>query len=136
MNSRQRVGKAVNFEEPDRVPIDLGAMRASGINAVVYDQLKSRMGIHTPTKLCDSMQILAEVELEVVDRLHVDVVPLEPAAARWAEQEAREGVEKTLFCGQKVHFPPGTFITEDKDGSWLLGREGAGPYARMPRDGY
>ena len=67
MNSRERVVKAVNFEKPDRVPIDLGAIRASGINAVVYDKLKKRMGINTPTKIHDSMQILAEVELKVLD---------------------------------------------------------------------
>ena len=48
MNSRERVLKAVNFEKPDRVPIDLGALRASGINAVVYDKLKKRMGIKSP----------------------------------------------------------------------------------------
>lgn len=59
----------VNFEKHDRVPIDLGAMRASGINAVVYDKLKKRMGINTPTKIHDNMQILTEVELEVLDRL-------------------------------------------------------------------
>ena len=35
MTSREQVLKAVNFERPDRVPINLNAMRASGINAVV-----------------------------------------------------------------------------------------------------
>jgi len=84
VNSRERVLRAVNFEKPDQVPIDLGATRASGINAVVYDRLKKRMGIHTPTKIHDSLQILAEVELEVLDRLHADVVPLEAATANWA----------------------------------------------------
>lgn len=53
MNSRERVLKAVNFEEPDRIPIDLGAIRASGINAVAYDKMKKRMGINTPTKIHD-----------------------------------------------------------------------------------
>ena len=47
MNSRERVLKAVNFEKPDRVPIDLGAVRPSGMNAIVYDKLKKRMGINT-----------------------------------------------------------------------------------------
>ena len=56
MNSRERVLKAVSFEKPDRVPIDLGGMRASGINAVVYDKLKRRIGIQTPTKIHDNMQ--------------------------------------------------------------------------------
>jgi len=41
MNYKERVLRAVNFQEPDRIPIDLGAIRASGINAVVYDKLKS-----------------------------------------------------------------------------------------------
>ena len=84
MNSRERIAKAVNFEKPDRVPIDLGGIRASGINAVVYDQLKKRMGIYTPTKIHDSMQILAELEMGVLERLHVDVVPLEATTATWA----------------------------------------------------
>ena len=68
MTSRERVLKAVNFEEPDRVPIDLGAIRASGINAVVYDEMKRRMGLDTPTKIHDPMQILAEVEPEFIPR--------------------------------------------------------------------
>ncbi|MCK4591135.1 MAG: hypothetical protein KAT86_05225, partial [Candidatus Latescibacteria bacterium] len=72
MNSRQRVLKAVNFETPDRVPIDLGGIRASGINAVAYDKLKKRMGIGSPTRVHDTMQILAELEMDVVERLHVD----------------------------------------------------------------
>ena len=136
MNSRERVQKAVNFEETDRVPIDLGAMRASGINAVVYSKLKQRMGIETPTKIVDSMQILAEVELEVLDRLHVDTIALEGATAGWTEQEANQGVEKQLYCGQEVFFPLGTDIAEEKDGSWVMcNREGV-TYARMPRDGF
>ena len=136
MTSRERVLKAVNCQQPDRVPIDLGGIRASGINAVVYDQLKRRLGIETPTKIHDSMQILAELEMEVLERLHVDVVPLESATALWAEQDARDGVRKRLFCGQEVYFPPGTIISEEADGSWLLRHQSGEPYARMPKDGY
>ena len=136
MNSRERVAAALDFREPDRVPIDLGAIRASGINAVVYDDLKKRMGINTPTKIHDSMQILAELELEVLDRLHVDVLPLEAATARWAQGDAREGVGRTLFCGRTVHFPPGTHIREESDGSWTLLGAGGEALARMPKDGY
>ncbi len=140
MNSRERVLKAVNFEAPDRVPIDLGGIRASGINAVVYDKLKRRMGIESPTRVHDNMQILAELEMEVIERLHVDVLPLEPMTARWARRDARvaseEGVRRTLFCGLDVQFPPGTKIEEREDGSWILkGRDGT-DVARMPKDGY
>jgi len=86
MNARERVLRAVNFQKSDRAPIDLGAIRASGISAVVYDKLKARMGIHTPTKIHDTMQILAEVELEVLDRLHVDVAPLDASDAAWVRR--------------------------------------------------
>ena len=84
MTSRERVWKAINFERPDRVPIDLGGMRASGISATVYDKLKKRLGVNTPTKILDSMQLLAEVEPEMLERLHVDVVPLEGPLAAWS----------------------------------------------------
>jgi len=136
MTSRQRVLKAINFEEPDRVPIDLSAMRASGINAVVYDKLKRRMGVRTPTKTFDTMQILAEVELEVLERLHVDVVPLDVGGVPWSEQQAEVGVRRRLFEGTEVFFPPDTRITEEDDGSWgLRGRDGT-PLARMPKGGF
>ncbi len=136
MNSRERVVKAVNFETPDRVPIDLGGIRASGINAVVYDKLKKRMGIESPTRVHDSMQILAELEMEVVDRLHVDVLPLEPMTAKWARQEASKGVRKALFWGRDGYFQPGTNIEEKDDGSWILKGSDGGDMARMPKDGY
>ncbi len=136
MTSRERVLKAVNFEQPDRVPIDLGAIRASGINAVVYHELKKRMGIELPTRIHDTMQILAELDMEVLNRLHVDVLPLEPMTARWARQEASAGVRKTLFCGLDVYFPPRTEIEEQRDGSWILKGPDGGDIARMPKDGF
>jgi uroporphyrinogen decarboxylase len=136
MTSRERVLKAVNFEKPDRVPIDLGGIRASGINAVVYDKLKKRMGINTPTRIHDTMQILAELEMEVVERLHVDVLPLEPMTVEWARQDESAGVAKTLFCGLDVHFQPGTRIEEKQDGSWTLQDPVGVDYARMPENGY
>lgn len=136
MNSRERVLKAVNFQKPDRVPIDLGGMRASGINAVVYDELKRRMGMSGPTKIHDSLQILAEVEMEVLERLHVDIVPLDAGDVEWVGQEASQGVGKRLFCGLDVCFPPNTNITVEEDGSWAM-RDAAGEvFARMPRDGF
>ena len=69
MTSRERVLAAVSFREADRVPIDLGGTRASGISAVIYDRLKRRMGIATPTKIHDPMQIQAEIEPEVLEEL-------------------------------------------------------------------
>jgi uroporphyrinogen decarboxylase len=136
MTSRERVLTALNHQQPDRVPLDLGAMRASGINAVVYDKLKRRLGIATPTKVFDTMQILAEVELEVVDKLHVDVLPLDAGCPGWLGQPATAGRPRRLFCGQEVYFAPDANITEESDGSWVLRNAANDPVARMPRNGY
>lgn len=135
MNSRERVVKAVNFEKPDRIPIDLGATRASGINAVVYDKLKKRMGFNTPTKIHDIMQILAEVEIGVLDKLHADVIPLDVGDSEWSGMDANQGVKKTLFCGLDVYFPHETHIRENQDGSLELLDKTGQAYAHMPKDG-
>jgi uroporphyrinogen-III decarboxylase len=136
MNSRQRVLKAVNFEKPDRVPIDLGAVRPSGINAIVYDKLKKRMGINTPTKIRHTMQILAQIEPEVLDRLHVDTVPLDVNIAAWAQMDAEKGLKRKLFCGLDVYFAPQTKIKEQPDGSWELLNASGVVFGRMPKDGF
>jgi hypothetical protein len=41
MTSRERVLRAINHQEPDRVPLDLGATRQSGISASAYHKLKN-----------------------------------------------------------------------------------------------
>ncbi|MHC4403296.1 MAG: uroporphyrinogen decarboxylase family protein [Planctomycetota bacterium] len=135
MNSRERVLAAVNHRAVDRVPIDLGAIRATGINAVVYHKIKERLGINTPTKIHDSMQILAELEPEIIEHFHVDVLPLEAATAIWADADSKTGIERRLFEGTMVYFPPGTIIEEEPEGSWTLCNAGDRPFARMPKDG-
>jgi uroporphyrinogen-III decarboxylase len=80
------------------------------------------------------MQILAEIELEVLQKLQADVVALDASTAAWSGQPAAEGVERTLFRGTKVYFPPATRIAEESDGSWTLLQAGA-PSAKMPKDG-
>ncbi|MFW6155259.1 MAG: uroporphyrinogen decarboxylase family protein [Planctomycetota bacterium] len=135
MNSRERVWKALNDEPVDRVPIDLGAMRASGISARVYAQLKERLGLDGPVKVLDAMQILAEVEPAVLEACHVDVVPLEAVNAAWCDAAAETGVAETLANGRRVWFPPGTRIRKEPDGAWVLLDAAGEPYARMPSDG-
>ena len=136
MTPRERVTKTINFEEPDRVPIDLGGMRATGINAVVYDRLKQQLGIRTKTRLRDPLQILAEVELPVLEAIGGDVVGLELLDGLHARRPESDWGPRRLFCGLEVLFPPDTAISEDPDGSWIYhGKDGA-RLARMPKDGY
>ena len=127
---------AIRHERPDRIPIDLGAMRASSINAVLYDRLKRKMGLATPTKVNGTLDVLAELEPAVLARFRVDVLPLEANLSAWNEADASAGVRQAIYGGATVYFPPQTNITREPGGDWLL-RDSAGkPFARMPAEGY
>ena len=75
--SRERVLKTVNHQEPDRVPIDLGGHRSSGIMAIAYDKLKRYLGIGGgDIYVYDFIQQLAIIEPAVIDRLGVDTIEM------------------------------------------------------------
>lgn len=74
MTSRERVLRAINHQAPDRVPLDLGATRQSGISASSYHRLKKYLGLNTPTQLVDLIQMLADIEQPIMERLGVDAV--------------------------------------------------------------
>ena len=78
MNSRERVMAALHHKVPDRVPIDLGGMRATGITALAYRQLKEHLGIaEGDIYVYDTGQQLAVVESPILDLFGLDVVPLD-----------------------------------------------------------
>ena len=137
MTSRERVLRAVNHETPDRVPIDLGATKASGIAVVAYEKLKHTLGISTPTKVLDSRFMIAAVEEEILRRLHVDVVPLDLTMLVNMDRPDSEWIPRRLFNGMEPLFPPGTKIAEDASGDWiLLAADGSPTSFRMPKGGY
>jgi uroporphyrinogen decarboxylase len=134
MNSRERVLAAVNHREPDRVPIDLGGTRQSGIAASTYDQLKQRLGIKTRTRVFDVYQMLAEVERPVMERFGADVIGLNrPAVAFGIEN--KDWRPWRLFDGTPVEVPGGFRPVTEDSGDLVLVRNGE-PIARMPSGGY
>ena len=64
MTARVRVRKALNREEPDRVPIDFGQDFHNGINEVAYQNLLAYLQMDTsaPMRIYDLMQRLAVVD--------------------------------------------------------------------------
>jgi len=77
MISRERVIAALEHREPDRVPIDFGGHRSSGISAIAYAKLKKALGIEAgDIYVYDVVQQLAIVEEPVLDALGADVVQL------------------------------------------------------------
>ncbi len=75
MTHRERVLRSLSFQTPDRVPLDLGGMRSTGISAFAYAGLRSALGLPPRLpRLYDTTQMLALPELDVLDALDCDVV--------------------------------------------------------------
>lgn len=75
--SRERILRAIAHQEPDRIPIDLGGHRSSGIMAIAYRKLKDYLNITSgDIYVYDFVQQLAIVEPEVLDRFGVDTLEI------------------------------------------------------------
>ncbi len=73
MNSRERVLAAINHQEPDRVPIDLGSVGPTGIHILAYKRLLEVLGIEEAVKLRDVVGQLAEPSERVLELVGADV---------------------------------------------------------------
>ena len=77
MTSRERILAALNYEQPDRVPVDFGGHRSSGIAAIAYARLKKKLEINTgDIFVYDMLQQLAIIEQPVLDRFGVDTIEM------------------------------------------------------------
>ncbi len=76
MSSRQRVQASLNREPVDRVPIDFGASRVSGIAAIAYNNLVKHLRLEETIRLYDIKQQLALPSMAMIDRLGGDVIQL------------------------------------------------------------
>jgi hypothetical protein len=139
MTSRERVRTSLDFREPDRVPMDLGSNIMSGIMAHALDRLRRYLGLEPrPVKVHEVFQMLGELEMDVVERIGADILPVEPLVQFFGLR--RENWKPwQLWDGTRV-LVPGQFDVEvDSDGSWLLHAEGdpSKPIeGRMPKDGF
>lgn len=132
--SRERVMAAVNHRAPDRVPIDLGGHRSSGIMAIAYNKLKRHLGITTgDIYVYDFVQQLAIIEPEVLDRFGVDTIELGRGFALkpedWQEWVLPDGAPCKIPAavhptkvGQDwcVYHEDGTLIAIQKEGCLYL----------------
>jgi hypothetical protein len=70
------VAAGLDHREADRVPIDVGGSRVSGMSAIAYKNLLKALGHREAIKLYDIKQQLAMVSLEIAKTLGSDVVQL------------------------------------------------------------
>ena len=135
MNSRERVLSALNHREPDRVPIDLGGTRQSGIAASAYHKLKGHLGLDTPTRVFDLYQMLAEIERPVMERFGADLVGLNRPAVTFGIRN-EDWKPWQLFDGTPVEVPCGFDPVTERNGDLLLLGSDGSPMARMPHGGF
>lgn len=113
MTSRQRVLKAINHEQPDRMPIDMGVHFSTGISAFAYWNLREKLGMSTDNiELIDTVQCLARVDEDVISRFHIDTMLLNPS---WKQPKWWNPRDKFNF---KV--PPSFNPVQNPDGGWKV----------------
>ena len=139
MNSRERVRKAINHQETDRIPLDLGSTLVTGIQASTYAKLRQALGLKDKlVRIVDPFQILGEVDLEVIEKLGIDTIGLWlPTNVFGFKNENWKPWR--LFDGTKVLVPEKFTTKRDDEGNIYLypqGDNSVPPGAKMPREGY
>jgi uroporphyrinogen decarboxylase len=121
MTSRERIITALNFQVPDRIPVDFGGHRSSGIHAITYARLKEALGIKTgDIYVYDMIQQLAIVEEPVLDLFHADTIEM----GRGFLLDDKEWKEWVLPDGTPCKIP--YFMNVEKKGNdwYLLANDG------------
>ena len=139
MTSRERIIKALNHQQPDKVPVDFGSTPVTGISASLIYNLRKKLGLKDiPIKIIDPYQMLGEIDDELKAYLNVDIVSIVPRTNLFGYKNDNYKAW-TMFDNTPV-LVPGDFNTiPDKNGNIPMYPEGdknAPASAKMPKGGY
>jgi len=141
MNSRERVQMALNHQQPDRVPLDLGGSAVTGMHVSSVYLLRQALKLDppgTPVKVTEPYQMLGEIAPDLQEALGVDVVGLGSPRTMFGFRNENWKPWQT-FDGTPVLVPEGFNTEPDENGDLLMYPEGdrtAPPSGKMPRGGY
>jgi uroporphyrinogen decarboxylase len=128
VNRRDRVLAALNHQESDRVPVDFGGHRSSGIAAIAYAKLRDYLGlVRRPIRVYDLGQQLAIVDDDVLDRFGIDTIEL----GRAFDLNDADWVDWVLPDGRPCQVPA-VSVPERVSGGWVLHDESGRVTSRMP----
>jgi len=141
MIPRERVKRALEHKETDKIPVDFGATVATGINVNIIYRLRQRFGLDapgTPVKVIEPFQMLGEIDSGLMEIIGTDCVPLY-GIDNFFGFKNENWKEWKLFDGTPV-LVPGLFNTvPGKDGSiyqYPQGDKNSMPSGKMPETGY
>ena len=136
MTSRERILTALDHNEPDRVPIDLGGMRSTGIHAKAYRRFVDYLGYRDlPVKVFDVHQMLAFVDDEIRREVHSDAIELKRLNGGFGTRIDSWNGRDIFDDGSRYLFPDGFDPKVKEDGSLVIERDGV-EVATMPRGGH
>ena len=141
MNSRERVQKTLSHQEPDRVPLDLGASAVTGMHASSVYLLRQALQLDppgTPVKIIEPYQLLGEIKPDLIETLGVDVVAI-PVIKTLFGFKNENWKPWNLFDGTPVLVPEAFNTHPEPNGDILMYPEGdhsAPPSGRIPAGGY
>ena len=141
LTPRERVIKALNFQEVDRIPVDLGGTSGTGAHVSIIAKLRQALGLDQPgdrVKVVDPYQMLGEVAADLRATLDIDVVSL-PGPKNFFGFANKDWKPWRTFDGTDV-LVPGLFNTEpDPSGDIMQYPEGdktVPASAKMPEGGF
>ena len=128
MNSRERVLAALDHRQPDRVPVDFGGHRSSGIAAIAYGKLRKALGLEPrPIRVYDPIQQLAIIDEDVLGRFGVDTIELGRGFAHQDEHWADWTLPDGSACQMPVWATP-----QREEGRWVLKSQSGRVVGQMP----
>lgn len=98
MNSRERLNLALNHQEPDRIPFDLGATVLTSIHHKSYTALRKHLGLpEVKPQIVDIFQQIVTVDDDMRDLLKVDVRDVAPRSSATFRIDIKEMEGYTYF---------------------------------------
>lgn len=77
MTSRERIIQTIHHQQPDRVPVDLGATGQTGMNASTMYRLRAALGLENhPIEISEIFQMLGKVDEDLLRYAGGDVIGL------------------------------------------------------------
>lgn len=127
MLSRERVKRALNHEEPDRIPIDFGMGPASGAVGIAHNKLLQYFGYDDVTKIWHPYLSWAETDLRLLEKFNVDFIKIAGPIEEWRKEVYPDGNEYDL---------PAIFNTKVLEDGSRVNIYNDVEVAKRPADGY
>jgi hypothetical protein len=139
MNRRKNIIMSLNFQQPDRLPVDFGSTAVTGMHASCVAALREHFHLEKkPVKVHEPYQMLGSVEEDLAERLGLDVEGVFPIDTifgfpntGWKPWQTDSGL--TVLVSEWFN------TTKDENGDTLIYPKGdlsAPPSGRMPKNGH